>query len=221
MPILGGPVKAKISGEVIEFNRFYLKIGIARPLPFDVIACTLFGRTQQRWACGLSPITAGTVASAVVDVRLNYEYYDTVPADNLEYIGNVDLVFDGFTPDPGYLYVVVWDRLSREQTAELACKINGIYMITVTLYGPSAFYVIRDALSGVDNDYKCTRLTASVSPYYYSGQAARVVKLNVSDYTPYIHKPDVALWIEGKGILLFTKHKVAIAALDISALNLT
>jgi hypothetical protein len=221
MPALGGPVKAKVSGEIVEFNRLHLTVAIARPLPFDAIACTLFGRTQLRWECSLTPITAGTSGFTTVDARLNYEYYDVIPADRLQYIGGVDLVFDRFVPDPGYMYVIVWDRLSKDQSATLKCKVDGTYLGVMALYGPSAFYVTRDPLSGADNDYACTELKASVSPYYFSDQTARVVRLNVSDYTPYIHKPDVALWTEGRGILPFTKHKVAIAALDISALNLT
>jgi len=214
MPVFGGPVKAKIEDNIVEFNRYYLHLYLDRTLPVDVIACTKY---MGSWRCGSEVLPKGTEwGRYTLSTDLEFGEYYQVSSDYIEYLGEYDLVNSSISLESGYVYVVVWDRLRYDQFASIICG----SIVVMTTQGPVAFYAVRDPIGrGGDNDERCNTLTADVGWWYSSTQKARVVKISL-DPSDVVETAWAGLFMDPVTPLFGTFRKVYTWRADISAISL-
>jgi len=213
MPAFGGPVKAKIGGNTVEFTKFYLVFYIGNPLPYDVIACTKY---VDSWKCGYEVLPKGSSNDIyTLATDMNFSYI-SISSSDMVYEGEFDIVNSSFQlTQTNAIYVVVWDRLSYTQRMSITC--DGI--VQMTTRGPVAFYAVRSRLNmGGSVDDPCTYLKAHPLDWYRSDQKARIVRVNVSPTS--VELADVMLFLDPVTPLFGSRSKVYVWRADISALNL-
>jgi len=214
MPVFGGPVRAKIGDDVVEFNKYYLHFYLDETLPVDVIACVKY---VGSWRCGIEVIPRGTEwGRYTLSTDLEFGEYYQVSSAYMTYLGEYDLVNSSISLESGYVYVVVWDRLRYDQYADIICD----DVVLITTQGPAAFYAVRDPIgNGGDNDYECNTLKANVGWWYSSAQKARVVRIN-ADPSAVVETAWAGLFMDPVTPVFGTFRKVYMWRADISAISL-
>jgi len=214
MPVFGGPVKARVGDDVVEFNRYYLHFYLGKTLPVDVIACMKY---VGSWRCGSEVLPKGTEwGRYTLSTDLEFGEYYQVSSAYMTYLGEYDLVNSSISLESGYVYVIVWDRLRYDQYANIICD----NIVVITTQGPTAFYAVRDPVGkGGDNDERCDTLYADVYWWYSSAQKARVVKIRL-DPSDVVETALAGLFMDPVTPLFGTFRKVYVWRADISAISL-
>jgi hypothetical protein len=230
MPVFGGVARVKIGGNIYLFDKVYMSLHLAVPLPVDAVACAEF---RGMWRCGLTVIPAGTWDIVgerwfggpipVLDADLAYSLA-SVPPSEIEVVArrnpSYDPVWGPVAVERGYLYMFIYDKLKDNQDFDVYCRDeSGRQTADTYVRGPTVLFAYYHKIEGYENGGygNCTYVRMGTRNYYTSDQAPIVLRIsNVAYITPI----RIALFAYGRGILLGTRKEWLTAMVDLTSVNL-
>jgi len=229
VPVFGGVARVNVGGALYLFDKLYVTLYLNKRLPADSAVCTYFNGS---WMCGSTLIPAGTAgrqgeyysAIPLIDTKLNYSLA-SVPSSEITVVAvhnsNYDPTKYAIKIDPKYLYVFIWENLSRDEALYITCYSSTSPYPTSVMYiqGPTVFFAYHDPISGYDNggSGSCDYVYAEVITRHDTSHAPSLLKIsNVAYITPI----SIALFAYGRGILPGTKKDFLTAMVDLTSVSL-